>query len=63
MKKEKEKFHLRNSLLRLKPIFTEPNDNTYHLNIIQSGAWNANYVNKITLNDNTKCRSVINLII
>ena len=35
----------------------------HHLNIIQSGAWNDNYVNKITLNDNTKCRSVINLII
>lgn len=63
MKKEKEKYHWRNSLLRLKPIFTEPNDNTYHLNIMQSGAWNDNYVNKITLNDNIKSRSVINLII
>jgi hypothetical protein len=62
-KKEKEKFHWRNSLLKLKPNFTDPYDNTYHLNIMQTGAWNDNYLNKITLNENSKCRSVINLVI
>ena len=62
MKKEKEKFHWRNSLLNIKPIFSEPNDSTYHLNIMQVGAWNDNYLNRITLNENSKCKSVINLV-
>ena len=62
MRKQKEKFHWRNSLLKIKPIFTQIIDSTYHLNIMQSGAWNDNYVNKITFNDNTKCKSVIDLI-
>ena len=62
MKKEKEKYHWRNSLLNIKPLFTEPYDLTYHLNIMNSGAWNNNYVNKITFDNNTKCRSVINLV-
>ena len=62
MKKEKEKYHWRNSLLKIKPLYSEPNDFTYHLNIMQTGAWNDNYVNKITLNENSKCKSVINLV-
>ena len=62
MKNEKEKFHWRNSLLNIKPLYSEPNDFTYHLNIMQCGAWNDNYVNKVTLNDDTKCKSVINLV-
>ena len=62
MKKEKEKFHWRNSLLNIKPIYSEPNDFTYHLNIMQAGAWNVNYLNRITLNENSKCKSVINLV-
>ena len=49
-------------LLNIKPLFTEPYDLTYHLNIMNSGAWNNNYVNKITFDNNTKCRSVINLV-
>ena len=62
MKNEKEKFHWRNSLLNIKPLYSEPNDFTYHLNIMQCGAWNDNYVNKVTINDDTKCKSVINLV-
>ena len=62
MKKEKEKYHWRNSLLKIKPLYTEPNDSTYHLNIMQAGAWNDNYVNKIVLKDNLKNKSVINLV-
>ena len=62
MKKEKEKFHWRNSLLKINPLFIELNDTTYHLNIMQSGAWNENYVNKITIDGNTKCKSVLDLI-
>ena len=62
MKKEKEKYHWRNSLLKIKPLYTEPNDSTYHLNIMQAGAWNDNYVNKIVLKDNLKSKSVINLV-
>ena len=61
MKNEKEKFHWRNSLLKIKPLY-KINDATYHLNIMQSGAWNDNYVNKVTIDDNTKCKSVLDLI-
>ena len=63
IKKEKEKFHWRNSLLKMKPLYLEPNDTTYHLNIMQASAWNDNYINKITFDGNKKSRSVINLII
>ena len=35
-----------------------PNDKTYHLNVMSSGAWNENVINKVTLNANT--RNVIN---
>ena len=63
IKKEKEKYHWRNSLLKMKPLYLEPNDGTYHLNIMQTSAWNDNYVNKITFDGNKKCRSVINLFI
>ena len=62
MKNEKEKYHWRNSLLNIKPLYSKPNDFTYHLNIMQCGAWNDNYVNKVTINDDTKCKSVINLV-
>jgi len=47
----------------MKPFSSEPTDTTYHLNIMQSGAWNDNLVNKITLDGNTKGKSVIKLII
>ena len=60
--KEKEKYHWRNSLLKIKPLYTKLNDTTYHLNIMQSGAWNDNYINKISINDDTKCKSIIDLI-
>ena len=63
IKKEKEKYHWRNSLLKMKPLYLEPNDVTYHLNIMQTSAWNDNYVNKITFDGNKKFRSVINLFI
>ncbi len=63
IKKEKEKFHWRNSLLKMKPLYLEPNDATYHLNIMQTSAWNDNYVNKIIFDGNKKSRSVINLFI
>ena len=62
MKNEKEKYHWRNSLLNIKPLYSKPNDFTYHLNLMQCGAWNDNYVNKITMNDDSKCKSVINLV-
>jgi hypothetical protein len=64
MKEEKEKFHWRNSLLKIKPpVNAEINDRTYHLNIMQTSAWNDNFVNKITFDGNAKARSVINLMI
>lgn len=63
LKKEREKNNWRNSLLKMKPFSSEPTDTTYHLNIMQSGAWNDNLVNKITLDGNTKGKSVIKLII
>jgi len=63
IKKEKEKFHWRNSLLKMKLLYLEPNDVTYHLNIMQTSAWNDNYINKITFDENKKSRSIINLII
>jgi hypothetical protein len=53
-KKEKEKSNWRNSLLKLKSFSTQPCDKSYHLNIMQSGAWNDNYVNKIVLNENNE---------
>jgi len=62
-KQEKEKFHWRNSLLKLKPLNPEVSDYTYHLNIMQMGAWNDNFVNKVTFDGNAKARSVINLMI
>ena len=62
IKEQKERYHWRNSLLNIKPLFSEPCDMTYHLNVMQSAAWNDNYVNKITFDNNTKCRSVINLV-
>ena len=34
VKNEKEKFHWRNSLLKIKPLY-KINDTTYHLNIMQ----------------------------
>ena len=62
MKNKKNEFHWRNSLLNIKSLYSEPNDFTYHLNIMQCGAWNDNYVNKVTINDDRKCKSVINLV-
>ena len=61
LKKEREKNNWRNSLLKMKPFSSEPTDTTYHLNIMQSGAWNDNLVNKITLDGNTKGKSVIKI--
>ena len=64
MKEEKEKFHWRNSLLKIKPpANAEINDYTYHLNVMQTSAWNDNFVNKVTFDGNAKARSVINLMI
>lgn len=64
MKQEKEKFHWRNSLLKIKPpVNAEINDYTYHLNVMQTSAWNDNFVNKVTFDGNAKARSVINLMI
>jgi hypothetical protein len=64
MKEEKEKFHWRNSLLKIKPpVNAEINDYTYHLNVMQTSAWNDNFVNKVTFDGNAKARSVINLMI
>ena len=62
IKEEKEKYHWRNSLLKIKPLYTKLNDATYHLNIMQSGAWNDNYINKISINDDTKSKSIMDLI-
>ena len=49
-------------LLNLKQNLSETNDHTYHLNIMESGAWNDNIVNDIKFNNFPKDRSFIKML-
>ena len=43
-------------------IIGKTNDNTYHINVRQKGAWDDNLINLITFDKNANTRDIINSI-
>ena len=59
---ENDNYQWKNSLLSLKPFPGKTNDNTYHINVRQKGAWDDNLINLITFDKNANTRAIINSI-
>jgi hypothetical protein len=59
---ENDNYQWKNSLLSLKPLPGKTNDNTYHINVRQKGAWDDNLINLITFDKNANTRAIINSI-